>query len=123
VSDCFALAESPVADASLLRRVSKKQIVMRMLQNLHGAYLRQKDWTRAVETLDLLIVGFSSVPAAAPDLAGAHKRRGLFLMELKRFQAARRDLEHYLALEPAAADREEIRQQIEAIHRWLARVN
>jgi regulator of sirC expression with transglutaminase-like and TPR domain len=44
-------------------------------------------------------------------------------MELKRFQAARRDLEHYLALEPAAADREEIRQQIEAIHRWLARVN
>ena len=121
--DCFALAESPVADPSLLRRVSKKQIVMRMLQNLHGAYLRKRDWVHAVETLDMLIVGFSNAPAAATDLAAAHKRRGLFLMELKRFQAARRDLEQYLVIEPGAADREEIRKQIEAIHRWLAKVN
>jgi regulator of sirC expression with transglutaminase-like and TPR domain len=44
-------------------------------------------------------------------------------MELKRFQAARRDLERYLAMAPDAPDREEIRKQITAIHTWLAKVN
>jgi regulator of sirC expression with transglutaminase-like and TPR domain len=113
-----------VPDPALLQRVSKKQIVMRMLQNMHGAYLRKQDWAHTVETLDLLIVGLSGgTPAGAPDLAGAYKRRGLFLLELKRYQEARRDLEKYLQMEPEAADREEIRKQIQAIHRWLAKVN
>jgi regulator of sirC expression with transglutaminase-like and TPR domain len=96
---------------------------MRMLQNLHGAYLRKKDLAHAVDTLDLLIVGFSGGAVPQAHLAGAYKRRGLFLIELKRFQAARRDLERYLTMEPEAGDREEIQKQIEAIHRWLARVN
>lgn len=122
--ECFALAGSRRPDPSLLRRVSKKQIVMRMLQNMHGAYLRRQDSTHAVEALDLLITGFAGgTPVDAPDLAAAYKRRGLLLMELKRSQAARRDLEKYLALAPDAPDREEIRKQIQAIHRWLATVN
>jgi regulator of sirC expression with transglutaminase-like and TPR domain len=124
VRECFALAGTRVPDPALLQRVSKKQIVMRMLQNMHGAYLRKQDWAHTVETLDLLIVGLSGgTPAGAPDLAGAYKRRGLFLLELKRYQEARRDLEKYLQMEPEAADREEIRKQIQAIHRWLAKVN
>jgi regulator of sirC expression with transglutaminase-like and TPR domain len=118
--ECFRLAGARVADPSLLRRVSPKDIVKRMLQNLHSGYLEQRDWTRAVLTLDLLIL---STPAGARELGGAHKRRGLLLMELKRYHEARRDLEKYLALEPQAADGEEIRKQLAAIHRWLARVN
>jgi regulator of sirC expression with transglutaminase-like and TPR domain len=124
VRECFALAGTRVADPALLQRASKKQIVMRMLQNLQGAYLRKQDWAHTVETLDLLIVGLSGgTPAGAPDLAGAYKRRGLFLLELKRYQEAWRDLEKYLQMVPEAADREEIRKQIQAIHRWLAKVN
>jgi regulator of sirC expression with transglutaminase-like and TPR domain len=114
--ECFALAGAEVADLSLLRRVSKKQIAMRMLQNLHGVYLRRQDFARAVGTLDLLIVG-------APDVPAVYKRRGVLLLGLKRFQAARQDLEKYLAMEPEAEDGEDVRKQIEAIHRWLARVN
>lgn len=122
--ECFALAGSRVADPALLRRVSKKQIVIRMLQNLHGAYGRSGNCERAVETLDLMMVGFSSdTRAGAPDLAWAYKQRGLFEVELKRFQAARRDLERYLTMAPEAPDREEIRQRIQAIHRWIATVN
>jgi regulator of sirC expression with transglutaminase-like and TPR domain len=124
VRECFALAGARVADPALLQRVTKKQIVMRMLQNMHGAYLRQSNWGLTVKTLDWLIVGLSSGPSAgSPELAAAHKRRGLFLMELKRYQEARRDLEKYLEMEPAATDREEIRRQLQAIHRWLAKVN
>src|SRR4029077_5177041 len=107
---------SQFANPSLLQRVSKKQIAIRMLQNLHGAYHRSKDWIRAVQTLDLLIIGFSNGVTAPPDLASAYKRRGLFQIELKHHQAARRDLEKYLEMEPDAVDGEEIRKQIKAIH-------
>jgi len=114
--ECFALAGAKVADPVLLRRATKKEIAIRMLQNLRGVYLRRKDWARAVDTLDLLLVG-------VPGLSAWYKQRGLLELELKRFQAARRDLEKYLALEPEAADRPEILKQMQAIHTWLARVN
>lgn len=114
--ECFALAGAPAADPALLRRVSKKQIAMRMLQNLQGVYLRRENWARAVETLDLLIVG-------APEWAALYKRRGLLRIHLKQFQVARNDLDRYLALEPDSPDREEIRKQMRSIHLWLSRVN
>jgi regulator of sirC expression with transglutaminase-like and TPR domain len=118
--ECFALAGSRVADPSLLQRVSNKDIVRRMVQNLHRGYMRRSDWPRAVETLDLLMLG----PAiATPGIAGLHKLRGLLLLEMRRYQDARRDLEKYLALEPEAPDREEIRKQIASIHQWLGRIN
>ncbi len=118
--ECFALAGARVADPSLLRRVSNRNIIRRMLQNLHSGYLRRKDWTRAVRTLDLLIL---AAPEKSHEMAAALKLRGLLLIELKRFQESRADFEKYLALEPAAADREEIQNQIVQIHRWLARNN
>ncbi len=113
--DCFALAQTQVFDPSILARVSKKQIVMRMLHNLRHVYLRSNDFERAVNTMDWLIVGY---PEAA-----AYKSRGGLLLELKRYQAARRDLEKYLELEPDAADRASIERSLEKIHQWLASVN
>ena len=82
VQECFALAGAPVADPVLLRPVSQKAIVMRMLQNLRGVYLRREDWARAVQTLDWLLIG-------APELAPWYKQRGLLQLHLKRMQAAR----------------------------------
>ena len=114
--ECFALAGAEVADPALLRRVNNKQIVVRMLQNLHRAYLRQRDFQRAVGTLDFMI-------HAAPEIGPWYKHRGALLLQLRRLQAARRDLEKYLELEPEAPDRAEIVKQIEAVHRWLGQVN
>jgi regulator of sirC expression with transglutaminase-like and TPR domain len=113
--ECFALAQTQVFDPSILARVSKKQIVMRMLHNLRHVYLRTNDFERAVATMDWLIVGY---PEAA-----AYKSRGVLQLELKRYQPARRDLEKYLELEPDAADREDVERSLEKIHQWLARVN
>ena len=110
--DCFALAGSEVADPALLQRVSKKQIVVRMLQNLHRVYVRNKDFPRAVSTLDLMIAG-------APDTAAWYHARGVLLMEIERWQAARRDFETYLSMSPDAPDRELVVKQIH----WLARMN
>jgi regulator of sirC expression with transglutaminase-like and TPR domain len=118
--ECFALAGSRVADPTLLQRVSKKDILRRMIQNLHRGYMRRGDWGRAVATLDLLLAG-SGVGIAG--IAGMHKLRGMLLVELHKYQEARADLEKYLALEPEAADQGEIRKQLAAIHLWLGRLN
>ena len=114
--ECFALAGVQVADPMLLRPVSKKTIVMRMLQNLRSVYLRRDDWAKAVQILDLLMIG-------APEIASWYKQRGLLYMELKRQQAARADLETYLKMEPEAPDAEAIRKQLQSIHAWLGRLN
>jgi regulator of sirC expression with transglutaminase-like and TPR domain len=118
--ECFMLAGSRVADPSLLQRVSKRDILRRMIQNLHRGYMRRSDWARAVATLDLLLLGGA---VGLPGIAGLHKLRGMLLIELRRYHDARADLERYLALEPDASDKDEIRKQLAAIHQWLARLN
>jgi regulator of sirC expression with transglutaminase-like and TPR domain len=110
--DCFSLAGAEVFDPALLQRVTKKQIAVRMLQNLHRVYVRTRDFERAVATLDLMIAG-------APDTAPWYQARGVLLKEIGRWQAARRDFETYLAMAPEAQDRELVKQQIQ----WLARLN
>jgi regulator of sirC expression with transglutaminase-like and TPR domain len=114
--DCFRLAETPVADPALLRRVNSKQIAMRMVQNLHKAYVRARDFPRAVTTLDLMIAG-------APETAPWYKHRGVLSMAAGRWQAARRDFEKYLEMWLEAPDRDEIRENIRAIQRRIAMVN
>ena len=115
-TDCYALAGAKQADPSLLRRVTKKQIVIRMLQNLHITYSASRDFAHALQTLELMLLG-------APGVAAWYKRRGLLLMEMQRFREARADFDRYLSMEPKAEDRPEIVRQMERIHLWLARVN
>jgi regulator of sirC expression with transglutaminase-like and TPR domain len=116
VQECFGLAGVTVADPTLLRRATKKDIAIRMIQNLRGVYLRRKDWARSVQTLDLLLIG-------VPETAGLYKQRGLLHVELRHMKAAKHDLERYLELHPQAEDREEIVKQLQAIHSWLAHMN
>ena len=115
-AECFALAGARQADPSLLRRVTKKQIVIRMLQNLHITYAEARDFPHALQTLDLMILG-------APDMASWYRRRATLLMEDHRYREARADFQRYLDMEPDAEDRAEVVKQMEKIHLWLARVN
>jgi regulator of sirC expression with transglutaminase-like and TPR domain len=114
--ECYELAGSTAPDPALLQPVSKKYIAMRMMRNLSEVYLRTGDFDRAVATLGLLLEG-------APEAGHLYRQRGIAGMKLKRYQAARKDFETYLKLEPDATDREDILGQIQAIHRWLAQVN
>lgn len=115
-SECYALAGAPIADPHLLARVSNKQILMRMLQNLHRAYMQARDHERAIRTLDFLLDG-------APGTAAWHKMRGTLALELKRYGAARVDLETYLELQPLATDRDRVNKQLDSIRRWVAQNN
>jgi regulator of sirC expression with transglutaminase-like and TPR domain len=100
----------------LLQRVTPKQIMMRMIQNMHRAYVRSQDWPRAVATLDLMIAG-------APETAPWYKHRGALLMTIHRWLAARRDFEKYLEMQPNAPDREEILDRIRELQKRVALAN
>jgi regulator of sirC expression with transglutaminase-like and TPR domain len=115
-NECYELAGATVADPGLLQRVTKKYIAMRMLRNLSEVYLRAGDYERAVASINLLLEG-------APEAAPFYRQRGVAEVKLQRLQAARKDFEKYLKLEPSAPDREDVLRQIQAIHRWLAQVN
>ncbi len=116
VRECFLMSGAKIPDLAFLARASQKQILMRMLQNLHRAYLQAHDYDRAVRTLDFLLDG-------DPTFAMWHKLRGALLLDRKRFGPAADDLERYLQMQPDAADADTIREQIMMIRRWQAQQN
>jgi len=114
----------PAMLPDMLRRVSKKEIAMRMIRNLQRDYIAKKDWARALETVSLLILGAGEAGRGDDrELAAAHKLRGVLHAELSHFSAARADLEAYLAIAPEAPDRAEILNKIGTIQRRASRLN
>ncbi|MBI3644403.1 MAG: transglutaminase family protein [Acidobacteriales bacterium] len=96
--------------------VTERYILVRMLNNLREAYFRAKQYAKATVVLDLLLEAF-------PSEALYFKTRGVARLHLRELTAARSDLEMYLKLTPQADDRAEVTKQLEAIHRWLGRLN
>lgn len=115
-ADCYELAGARVADPALLRRASKREILARMLHNLRAAYVRAQRFDQALNVLDLMI-------DTGREPADALKQRAILNLQQKRFARARQDLERYLDLVPDAPDRAEVREQIQALARWIASVN
>jgi regulator of sirC expression with transglutaminase-like and TPR domain len=100
-------------DTSVLKPVSKRHILIRMLNNLRSVYFQRQQPLKAIEVLSLLI-------EADPGSPEEYKQRGVCLAQLNRFAQARADLEMYLKLSPDAPDRDPVSQQIERITRYLA---
>jgi regulator of sirC expression with transglutaminase-like and TPR domain len=116
--ECYRLAKEVTGvdvsrNPDVLRPVSKRHIVVRMLNNLRAAYFRRQDPSKAIRVLDLLI-------EAMPDSAEEYKQRGMCLVQQQQFKAARRDLEFYLRLAPGAPDREQIEAHLTRINGWLS---
>jgi regulator of sirC expression with transglutaminase-like and TPR domain len=114
--DCFRLAQIEDDDPRLLAPVGKRQIVMRMINNLRGIYFSTRSFEKAQQILNVLI-------EANPESAEEYKQRGLVRLQMRKLIAGKRDLQRYLALDPNASDKEEIQQQLQAVGRWLAALN
>jgi regulator of sirC expression with transglutaminase-like and TPR domain len=117
--DCRQLARERTgsdADSTALAPVGTRYILVRMLNNLRSAYLRGKQFEKMVAVTDLLLEGF-------PENAGYYKARGFARLRMRQFRGAQSDLEMYLKYAPDAEDRQQITQQLGAIHRWLGRLN
>jgi regulator of sirC expression with transglutaminase-like and TPR domain len=117
-AECFDLAQEITgldvsADPSVLRPVSKRQILIRMLNNLRSVYFQRREPLKAIQVLGLLI-------EADPGSPEEYKQRGVCLAQVQRFEEARKDLELYLRLSPEAPDRDPVIRQIERIKEYLS---
>ena len=118
---CFELARSSTGaeiqdDPSLLQPVTKRQIVLRMINNLRAIYFSREAHGKALQVLNLLL-------AADPGAADEYRQRGAVHLRMKNYSAARADLEKYLALAPDVPERKETAEQLQSIKRYLAAMN
>jgi regulator of sirC expression with transglutaminase-like and TPR domain len=119
--DCRALAKDIAgvdlaSDSSILKPVSDQYILARMLNNLRSVYHRAQAHRKLIAVLDLLLEAY-------PSEAEYYRHRAVARVHARELLAAGHDFRKYLELSPESPDREEIRKQIEAIHRWLGSVN
>jgi len=120
VVDCQKLLRQAVGssvrlEARYLAASSPREILARLAGNLKIAYERAGDLERAVRASEQASV----VAPTAREL----RERGLLRYRLGDFTGASADLVHYLEFEPAAADAESVRRQLELIRDLRERRN
>jgi regulator of sirC expression with transglutaminase-like and TPR domain len=103
-------------DPSFLNSVSKHQILTRMLNNLKGIYLRNKDYSRALSAIEKLLV-------INPDSPHETRDRGVVHYKLGNLSSALSDWSSYLELQPGASDSDEIKNYLKVVGQLLAMRN
>jgi regulator of sirC expression with transglutaminase-like and TPR domain len=87
-----------------------------MLNNLRAIYLSRRDFRRAVQAVDLILVIY---PRSPEDV----KQRAALRYNLNDYKGALNDFEEYVKMAPDASDAEEIRQTALGLRRSMARMN
>jgi regulator of sirC expression with transglutaminase-like and TPR domain len=100
----------------LLASVGKRDMILRLLNNLKGAYLRVGEDQLALATVERLLV-------LHPEDADQVRDRGLLLFRLGRYGPALDCLRSYLASAPGAPDRETIEHHVATLRQLLASMN
>jgi len=96
--------------------VTRRQMLTRMLNNLKVIYLESRNFRRAVQVVDLLLVIY---PRSPEDV----KQRAVLRYNLDDHRGALQDFGDYVKMSPDASDTEEIRQITLSIRRSLAMRN
>jgi len=96
--------------------VTRRQMLTRMLNNLRSIYLSQRDFRRAVQVVDLILVIY---PRSPEDM----KQRAVLRYNLNDFRGALSDFEEYVKMSPDASDAEEIKQTALSLRRSMAMMN
>jgi regulator of sirC expression with transglutaminase-like and TPR domain len=96
--------------------VTRRQMLTRMLNNLRSVYLSQRDFRRAVQIVDLILVIY---PRSPEDV----KQRAVLRYNLDDYRGALNDFDEYVKMSPDASDVEEIRQTALSLRRSMAMMN
>lgn len=96
--------------------VTRRQMLTRILNNLRSIYLSQRDFRRAVQVVDLILVIY---PRSPEDM----KQRAVLRYNLNDFRGALSDFEEYVKMSPDASDAEEIKQTALSLRRSMAMMN
>jgi regulator of sirC expression with transglutaminase-like and TPR domain len=100
----------------MLGRVTHRQILWRMLNNLKEIYLKAHAFDKGLAIVDMMLM-------VDPEEILQFRDRGLLRLQLRQFAGASRDLEHYVRHAPAADDREEIERHLKELRRIRASMN
>ncbi len=96
--------------------VTRRQMLTRMLNNLRSVYLSQRDFRRAVQVVDLILVIY---PRSPEDV----KQRAALRYNLNDYRGALSDFDEYVKMSPDASDAEEIKQTALSLRRSMAMMN
>lgn len=99
-----------------LMAVTRRQMLTRILNNLRTVYVSRRNFRKAVEIVDLVLVIY---PRSPEDV----KQRALLRHNLEDYRGALADFEDYVKMLPDASDAEEVRQAALALRRTLASMN
>lgn len=103
-------------DPALTASVGKRDMIVRLLHNLKGAYLRAGDDAQALAAVERLLV-------LAPDDAEEMRDRGLLLFRMHKYGRALDALNAYVESAAGAPDREAIEGHIGTLRQLLATLN
>jgi len=99
-----------------LNAVTHREILVRVLNNLRQIYFTQRNFTKGIVILDLLL----AIPPLTPDLL---RERGIVRINLEQYLGAARDLGAYLRLQPEAPDADDVCETLDTLRQFLARLN
>jgi len=101
---------------AFLAAMTKKQILSRMLRNLKGIFLEQKEFSKTIQIIDKLIL-------LNPDAPEEIRDRGIVYYQMQAFRKALSDFEHFLSIAPDAQDADVICQYMEILREYTSRLN
>jgi regulator of sirC expression with transglutaminase-like and TPR domain len=105
-----------VLQPEFLMPVTKRQMLTRMLNNLKTIYLSQRNFRRALQVVDLILVIY---PRSSEDV----KQRAVLRYNLDDLSGALSDFDEYVKMSPDASDTDEIRHTALSLRRSLAMMN
>jgi len=110
---CRRLVAAAIGDAGsfdpvMLAAGTKRQLIVRVLNNLKAAYIAGRDHERALRTIELLL-------AVTPWAFDEIRDRGLMLCALGRFEPALADLRTYVEHSPPGEGRDSVEAAIRRI--------
>jgi regulator of sirC expression with transglutaminase-like and TPR domain len=100
----------------MLERATHRQILARMLNNLKVIYLKAQTYDKALAMVDMMLM-------VQPEDVEQYRDRGLLHLQLRQFEAAAKDLDHYLKAVPDSTDKEEIQEHLKELSRIRAMMN
>jgi len=102
-----------ILNDSFLKPLSKRMILVRMLNNLGGIYLENKELLKSLQVLKCICI---LTPDSAPDV----RDMGLLNYQLGNYQEALEDLTKYLNLMPDATDADAINGTVKKLRDNMA---
>jgi len=119
--DCREWIKARFGDAlefseRLLARVTPRQILSRMLNNLKKIYVDSQAFDKGLNIVDMMLMVY-------PDDLDQYRDRGLMKIQLRRFEAAAKDLEHFVKNSQESEDRKKVEEQLKDLRRIQAMMN